>query len=213
VGLSLSDLAAMQDTIDSFAPDTVTLLRTGLQYPVRIDDNGRDLRPFKAHRWFLAREWRLILDEDVPIVIGDQLAANNGLTYLVLSISAMGSYSLATEAYTIVQGTPVIGSTKREPNTLAVGATGGYVTHLASVTYLQFVPSILMPVVPTYMKDTFDVSLQQPAVVYCITPIASEPFPIAANDILVLPSGTYTVYGTEPWVPGYTAIYVEVPIA
>lgn len=217
--------ASVRAGIRRACTDTCTIERTAVQSPCLIIDSNQNVPLERGHRLMELRRWAIMLPDlqtdgtPLDLTAGDILHVGSRL-YHASVVNQPETYGVGITVESILLGTAVAASTRRGGKALRVGevgTAGGGATHLTGLTAYRPFDVLLVPVAPQVTVDLLGVGDQQIAMVIIKRPVAAnfvdstrvnEDFPIARNDILVLPQGNYVVQATEPFAIGLIAVYV-----
>lgn len=113
-------------------------------------------------------------------------------------------------------GLPVLAHTERRPGALSPGQRAGSTVHLTQLTCRQLLGTLLQPVSAQLVIEQFGISaanVYQLRRIYADWPAGNaEDFPVMPQDQLVLPAGSYTVVGVQPFPGDHLLLLVEVPL-
>jgi hypothetical protein len=227
--LSTASRKSIRAAIRRAATDTATIERTNVQSPCIVIDSNQNVRLERGHVLMVLRRWDIMMPDlqtdgtALDVVAGDILHVGSRL-YLVSVINQPETYEVAITAECILLGTAVTASTKRPGGALRVGQTaptGNLYPHLTNLTAYRIYDTLVTLVAPEVAMDVLGVGDQQLGMVVVKRPVlanfadpakVNEDFPIAADDTLVLPQGSYVVKYTEPFAVNLIAIYVADPV-
>jgi hypothetical protein len=101
MGLRPDELAAWQDTVLSWLPNTATIVRTGVQTRCSVEDGGRTTRLSGLPTYIRVHEWLIRLRDAIDASIGDRVDVAGLGRYAVIDALQPATRSTSTDLMAI----------------------------------------------------------------------------------------------------------------